>query len=121
MLAVAAILSIVLFLAFATSGLQKVLFNPVMSGSAEHLGFTKSAFQRIGTVEIAGALGLMLGLAAKGSTWLGVINEAAAVGLVVAMALAVVVHVRKGDPFKMFTPAMALGVLALAELIFRLA
>jgi hypothetical protein len=35
------------------------------------------------------------------------------------MALAVRLHLRRGDGAKMFSPALALGFLALLELIFR--
>ena len=37
------------------------------------------------------------------------------------MLLAVFFHLRKGDKAKLFTPALVLGLLALLELIFRLA
>ena len=121
MSAVASIISLVLFLGFATSGIQKVRFNPMASGSASHLGFSKSAYQRIGLLEIAGGIGLLVGLAAKGSSFLAVINEAAAGGLTILMLAAVYFHIKKGDTAKLFTPALVLGLLALLELIFRLA
>jgi hypothetical protein len=35
--------------------------------------------------------------------------------------MAIAFHVRNGDSAKYFTPALALGVLALLEVIFRLA
>ena len=117
----ASMLSIVLFLAFFASGLQKVRFNPMMSESAEHLGITKSAYQRIGALEVAGAVGLLVGVASKSASFLGVVNELAGACLVVTMLLAVAVHRRRGDGVKMMTPAMALGALALLEVIFRLA
>jgi uncharacterized membrane protein YphA (DoxX/SURF4 family) len=121
MSAVASIISLVLFLGFVTSGLQKVRFNPMASQSASHLEFSKSAYQRIGILEIAGGIGLLVGLAAKGSSFLAVINEAAAGGLTVLMFAAVYFHIRKGDNAKLFTPALVFGLLALLELIFRLA
>jgi uncharacterized membrane protein YphA (DoxX/SURF4 family) len=114
-------LSIVLFLAFFTSGLQKVRFNPMMSESAEHLGITKSSYQRIGVLEVAGGVGLLVGLAAKSTSFFGVVNELAAAGLVVTMLLAVAVHVRQGDAAKLMAPAATLGALALFEVILRLA
>ena len=120
MSAVASILAITLFLAFVTSGLQKVLFNPIVSQSADHLGFTKRAYQRIGGLEVAGGIGLLVGLAARGGSFWGIINEVAAAGLTVLMAAAVITHLRMGDGVKLFTPALALAVLALVELIFRL-
>lgn len=118
---VAALLSILLFLVFATSGLQKVRFNPLMSQSAGHLGFTKSAYQRIGLLEILGAFGLLAGLSAYPGSFWGVINWLSAAGLTVTMVLAVRFHLKAGDKRKDFTPAMALGLLALIELVARLA
>jgi len=121
MSAVASILSIILFLAFATSGLQKVRFNPMSSQSAGHLGFTKNAFQRIGALEIVGGFALMAGLAAKGATFLAILNEVAAAGLLATMVLAVYFHRRKGDSITMIAPALVLGLAALIELVLRLA
>jgi len=118
---VASMLSIVLFLAFATSGVQKVRFNPMMSESAEHLGITKRGYQRIGALEMIGGLGLLVGLAAKSSSLLGIVNELAGAGLVVMMLLAVSLHVRRRDDAKSMAPALALGALALLEVILRVA
>jgi uncharacterized membrane protein YphA (DoxX/SURF4 family) len=116
---VAALLSILLCLSFAMAGVQKILFNPVMSKSAEHLGFTKRGYRRIGILEIVGALGVIIGVVAHRSSVLGVLNELAAAGLTLMMVLAVRLHVRRGDGAKMFSPALVLGVLALVELICR--
>ncbi|HEV3267825.1 MAG TPA: DoxX family protein [Acidimicrobiales bacterium] len=117
---VASLLSILLFLAFASAGSQKIIFNPVMSKAAGHLGFTKRSYRSIGVIEVLGAIGVLVGLAAKGSSLLAILNEAAAGGLFVMMVLAVIVHLRKKDKSKYFAPALALGVLAIAELILRL-
>jgi hypothetical protein len=116
----AGILSVLLFLAFAVAGFQKVIFNPMMSQAAEHLGFSKPAYQRIGVLELAGALGLIVGVAAHRNSFWGVLNIAAAAGLALAMILAVMYHVRKGDGAKLFAPAIVLGVLSVLELILRL-
>jgi uncharacterized membrane protein YphA (DoxX/SURF4 family) len=118
---VAALLSILLFLAFASAGAQKVVFNPAMSKAAEHLGFTKRGYQRIGVVEVLGGIAVMAGLVAPRASALGVVNEIGAAGLTVMMAMAVAFHLRNGDKAKYFTPALALGVVALLEVIFRLA
>jgi uncharacterized membrane protein YphA (DoxX/SURF4 family) len=117
---VAALLSILLCVAFAMAGAQKILFNPVMSKSAEHLGFTKRGYRRIGVLELVAALGVIVGVVAHRSSFLGIVNELAASGLTVMMALAVRLHIRRGDGAKMFTPALSFGVLAVLELIFRL-
>jgi hypothetical protein len=116
---VAALLSIILFLAFGSAGVQKIVFNPTMSHAADHLGFTKRAYQRIGGLEVIGAIALLIDLAAKGSSILAILNEVAAAAFIVLMLLAVMTHLRKGDGAKFFTPALVLGVVSLVELIAR--
>jgi hypothetical protein len=119
MSAVAALLSLALFFVFMTSGLQKVFFSTAMSAAAEHVGFTKSAFQRIGVLEALGALGLVAGLSAKGGFFLFV-NDVAAWCLAALMAGAAVTHFRKGHGLKGAAPAIVLGSLVALEAIFRL-
>ncbi len=120
MRAVASILSIVLFLAFATAGLQKMIFNTMASQMAGHLGFTKSTFQRVGALEFLGAAGVLVGLAGKHGSLLALLNELAAGGLVVMMIGALGVHLRKGDGLKGSLPAVGLGALCLIEVVLRL-
>ena len=119
MSAVASVLSVVLFLAFVSAGLQKVRFNPLMSATASRLGSTKRGYQRIGVVEIVAALGLLVGLGHRSSSFWVLPSEFAAVGLVIMMTLAVSVHLRSGDRPRSAVPALSLGVLALAELVVR--
>ena len=120
MTALASILSIALFLAFVSAGAQKIRFNPLVSASASRLGFTKRAYQRIGILEVLGGIALIVGLSAKGSSLLAILNDLGAAGLTLMMGAAVVVHLRKGDGVRLSSPAMALGAAALAELVFRL-
>ncbi len=121
MSAVASVLALILFLAFASAGVQKVIFNPLTSSAASHLGFTKSAYRRIGILEIVGAIALVVGLTATGSSIEAIVNEVAAASLVVLMGAAVFIHRRHGDHLAALAPALVLGVAALAELAFRLA
>jgi uncharacterized membrane protein YphA (DoxX/SURF4 family) len=120
MFVVAVLLSVVLFVSFASAGAQKIVFNPAMSKAAEHLGFTKRGYQRIGFVELLGALAVIAGLVASRGSALGVLNEIAAAALTLMMGLAVRVHLRQGDPTKYVTPALVLGLMALVEVICRL-
>jgi hypothetical protein len=120
MRAVASILSIIVFLAFATTGLQKLIFNTMASQASEHLGFSKSAFQRVGVLEFLGAVGVLVGLAAKHGTWLALVNEVAAGALALLMVAATAVHLRKGDGLKGSAPAWGLGLLCVLELVLRL-
>jgi len=120
MSAVASILAIALFLAFVTSGLQKVLFNPAMSKNADELGFPKRSYQRIGGLEILGGLGLLVGLASKGSSIFAVTNEVAGACLVLLMVVAIATYARRGVGMRRASPAAALGLLVLVEVLFRL-
>ena len=113
MFVVTLILAILLALAFGAAGAQKLAGAKMASDSAAHLGIPFGRYRLIGVPELLGAIGLLVGLA----VWpLGV---AAAAGLVVLMAGAVIFHIRAGDKIAGFGPALALGVLSLAELIFR--
>lgn len=119
MSAVASLLTLMLFLAFATSGLQKVIFNPAISHSADRLGITKRAFQRMGVLEVVGSIGLLVGLAASGASFWAIVNELAAAALFLLTMGAVAFYLRRRDRAKDFTPTLALGLGALLELILR--
>lgn len=119
MSAVAALLSLALFITFAGSAIQKFIFSSLTASNAEHLGFSKSAFQRIGVLELAGALGLICGLSATSGLW-AVLNEVAAGGLTVTMLAAIVYHRRAGDKFKGYSAALIIGLACVAELVVRL-
>ena len=118
---IASLLSIVLFLAFATSGAQKIQFNPYTSAIAQRLGFSKSAYQRIGVLEVVAGIAVLVGLASERGSVLGIINVVASSVLAAVMLLAVVFHLRVKDPFKSYAPALVLFVLAVLQVIFRVA
>jgi hypothetical protein len=86
-----------------------------MVEAAKEHGFTKSNYQVIGALELAGAVGLVVGLA------VAPLGIAAAIGLVVLMGGAVVVHLRANEPFKTSVPALALGLVTVVELVLRIA
>jgi hypothetical protein len=115
----ASMVSIVLFLAYMTSGAQKVVFNPFMSQTAERLGFTKAGFRRVGVVELAGAVALLVGLDSTGNA-LATVNEAGAVVLALATIVTLVGQLRARDAFLRYAPLLAMGALALGEGIVRL-
>ncbi|WP_280241563.1 DoxX family protein [Nocardia abscessus] len=105
------VLALVLAVFFAALGAAKVLAVPFMRERAAHVGYTVTAYRAIGSAEIAGALGLLLGI----GWWpLGV---AAGIGLVLLLAGAVVVHVRTGDGVREFTPAIVSCVLTVAYVV----
>ncbi|PWI12739.1 invasion protein [Streptomyces sp. Act143] len=101
-------LAVVLSLVFLPLGLAKMAVVPFMRQAAEHLGMSPGRYRVIGTLEVAGAAGLLLGLA---SAPLGV---AAAAGLALLMVAAAAVHLRHGDPPGRALPAAVLALTALA-------
>lgn len=115
MFIVAAILSLVLAGAFAVAGGAKVTAQPVMVSAAQHTGFSLQSFKLIGIAEIAGALGLVVGL------WVAWIGIVAALGLLVTMVSAVAVHARAGDKITGYGPPAALAALTLVTLLLRVA
>ncbi len=115
----ASMLTLVLFLAFMTAGAQKVVFNDFMSHTAERLGFSKAGYRRVGLVELAGAIALLVGLASKGDV-LARVNEGAAAVLALAALFTLVGQLRAGDSIRRYGPVLGLIALCGAELVLRL-
>lgn len=109
------VLSALLALAFAAAGSMKIAGNPKLLEGAAHLGFTASSYRLIGLAEVAGAAGLLVGLA------VAPLGVAAAGGLVLLMAGAAVAHSRAKDAAAMIAPSVVLGVLAAVTVVVRLA
>lgn len=105
------VLTIVLALAFLAAGVVKL--TQAKDSLRERMAwvddFSAAQVKGIGAVEILGALGLVLpavtGIAP-------VLVPLAATGLAIAMVLAVIVHLRRGDGFAVAVPAIVLGILA---------
>ena len=96
---------------FAALGAMKILALPPMRVRATHLGFSVTAYRAIGTLEIAGAAGVLLGIAAP------VIGGLAGAGLLLLLAGALVAHLRNGDSPRHAAPAVVAGLLVAAYLI----
>lgn len=107
----APILATALVLAFALAGTAKVAALPAMRSRAEHVGFTIRAYQRIGTLELLAAVGLIVGVVVPG------IGVLAAAGLLVLLGGAVTVHVRNGDGAREIAPALVLGLATMTYLV----
>jgi hypothetical protein len=105
------ILAAVLVVAFAAAGFAKVAAVPAMRARAAHVGFTVTAYRRIGILEILGVLGLLVG------AFVPVIGALAAAGLLLLLGGAVIAHVRSGDGPRELLPAVVLGLTTLAFLI----
>jgi hypothetical protein len=105
------ILAGLLIVAFAATGSAKVAAVPGMRAKAEHVGFSVSAYRRIGFLEVLGVLGLIVG------AFVPVIGALAAAGLLLLLAGAVVAHRRSGDGVREIAPAVVLGLVTLSFLL----
>jgi uncharacterized membrane protein YphA (DoxX/SURF4 family) len=114
MFVVATVLAVLLAVVFTGAGLSKITRQKQMVEAADHLGFTIQQYQLIGAAEVAGAVGLVIGL------WWAPLGVAAAIGLLITMIGAVYFHLTHRDPVSLFGPSAVLGVLALLEIVFRL-
>lgn len=108
------ILPVLLALAFAALGTAKVRAMPAMRELAAEAGFSTAAYRRIGLLELAAAIGLLLGLLQP------LIGALAAIGLLFLLTGAVVVHVRKGAGPRKAAPALVCALLVAAYLILLL-
>ncbi len=106
------ITGVILILGFAAAGLAKILRQSAMVQAAGHFGFPVPLFQLIGVAEVAGAIGVLIGL--LGVEWLGIV---AAAGLVIVGLGAVFFHLRAGDPPPAYAPAGLLTVVAILYII----
>ncbi|BCJ50540.1 hypothetical protein Asp14428_20150 [Actinoplanes sp. NBRC 14428] len=107
---VAVLLSLVLLM----SARADITRDPKIIETLKALGVRDSWFLPLGLVKIAGALGLLAGIAYRP---LGI---AAAVGVVLYFVGAVVTHLRAGDRKGVGTPA-AIMVVAVAPVVLGLA
>jgi len=101
------VLAIVLATAFFLSGLAKIVGVEAIEAGARALGITRRLHLAAATLEMAAAVGLIVGL------WWVPLGLAAAIGLTIMMGIAVAYHVRAKDkPANTAAPA-ALGLLSL--------
>jgi hypothetical protein len=112
---IAAILSILLALAFAAGSPPKMARRDSVYGRVRHLGFSQTLYQIVGVLEFAAAIGLVIGL------WVHWLGALAAGGLVLLMIGALTYHVRARDTGKNAVPAAVMLVVAALALVFRLA
>ncbi|MFF4811109.1 DoxX family protein [Micromonospora chersina] len=109
----AAVLAVLLALVFLALGTAKILALQPMRALAAEAGFTVVAYRRIGLLEVAGAVGLLIGLFAP------LIGALAAAGLLLLLTGALVVHLRKGDGPQRYAPALVCGLLVVAYLVLQ--
>ena len=99
-------LAVTLSVVFLPLGLAKIAAVPFMRQAAAHLGMSPGLYRVIGTLEVAGVAGLLLGLTG------GPLGVAAATGLALLLAAAAVDHLRLGDPLARALPAAVLALVA---------
>jgi hypothetical protein len=110
MTALSTLLAVVLAVFFLGLGTAKLLAVAPMRKAAAHFGLPTNAYRSLGALEIAGAMGLLLGLA------LPVIGALAGVGLLLLLVGALVSHVRVGDRLQDASAAIVVGMLVVIML-----
>jgi hypothetical protein len=105
------VLSVLLAAVFLLLGAAKLLALTPMRERAAHAGFSVTAYRGIGALEVAGAAGLLLGLAVP------VLGALAGAGLLLLLAGALVTHVRNRDSVRDLVPAVVCAVLVAGYLV----
>jgi hypothetical protein len=107
----ASVVAVLLALFFGCLGAAKILATPSMRVRAAHVGFSAAAYRAIGALEVAAAIGLLIGLVAP------LVGGLAGIGLVLLLVGALVAHLRTGDGLGEIAPALVSGLLVLAYLL----
>lgn len=105
------VLAVVLAAAFTSLGAAKVARTPSMVARAGHVGLSVERYQLIGLAELAGALGVVLGLA------FSPLGVSAGAGLLVLMTGALLTHARLGDGATEMAPAVLFATGTVAYLV----
>jgi len=106
-----AIVAIVLSLALVGSGFAKLSRQPRIIESLTGLGVPLSWLPLLALAEIAGAIGLIIGL------WVPALGIAAGVGVVLYFVGALITHLRAHD--RELAGPTVLGLLAIAAVVLR--
>ncbi|MEV5843556.1 DoxX family protein [Streptomyces sp. NPDC051985] len=109
----AAVVAVLLGLAFLAAGVPKVAGQAKAVAQADHLLVPHAVNRLIGCLEVLGAAGVVAGL------WLAWLGSAAGIGLALLMVGAVGAHVRAKDPTKAIVPALTFGVIAVVYVVLR--
>ena len=103
-------LAVALAAFFAGLGTAKMRAVPAMRQRAAHVGMSTSAYRKIGALEVAGAAGVLVGLAEPR------IGGLAGAGLLALLGGALVAHRRAGDKLREAAPALVSAVAVAAYL-----
>jgi hypothetical protein len=104
------VVAVLLALVFGALGTAKILGLRPMRERAAEVGFATAAYRRIGVLEVAGAIGLLIGLIEP------LIGVLAGAGLLVLLGGALVTHIRNGHGAAKVAPALVCGVLVVVYL-----
>lgn len=112
------IIAAILAFAFIAAGLMKLVTprEQLVAKMAWATDFSDAQLKGIGAVELLGGIGVVLPALVDIAP---VLVPIAAAGLAVVMAVAVVVHVRRGDSIAETVPSIVLGVLSVVVAIGR--
>ena len=109
------ILAALLGLVTTFSAVGKFTMNEKAVEMLHQLGLTDDKIRMLGAVEVAGALGLLIGI------WVPILGQLAAIGFVLYFLGAMVMHVRSKDPMKDSAPALVLLILSIIVTILQFA
>lgn len=109
------VLALALAAFFVSLGTGKVLAVPSMRQRAADVGYSVNAFRGVGALELAGAVGLLVGIAAVP------LGTAAGLGLLLLLAGALRTHRRNHDKPATLAPAGVAAILVVTYLALHLA
>ena len=99
------ILAALVTLIFTLLGTAKILAVPPMRHLAGEVGLSVDAYRRLGVLEVAGAVGVAVGLAVP------LLGGLAATGLLLLLAGALTTHIRLGHRPQKYAPAIVCALL----------
>ncbi|MEV6238513.1 DoxX family protein [Lentzea sp. NPDC051838] len=106
--------AILVALIFAGLGTAKVLALPQARELATHSGFSATAYRGIGALELAGAAGVLTGLAFP------LLGGLAGAGLLLLLAGALITHLRNQHTLQQLAPAVVCALLVIGYLVVLL-
>jgi hypothetical protein len=107
------VLTTLLGLAATASALGKYSMNPNVVEMLRGLGLRERQIRLLGTVELLGALGLLVGI------WFPMLGLLAAIGFVLYFLGAVIAHLRVRDALMSTAPAIVLLALSIAVAVLE--
>lgn len=112
------IIGLLLIAMLAMTGVMKLINHEMVKVNMARLGVNRNLQNIIGGAEVAGAIGVLIGLLGDGDNeWIGLL---AGIGIIALMVGAIVYHRRAGDEPKESVPAMAVAALAVLYLVFAI-